>query len=156
MNIDNYYSKRLVDGTILVFEHNDGYIDEEIGRCENVVEAGILIINHIKKASQKKSEPDNQSMNINEINEVLQAYLADNPETAKRLIAAASKHVENKKRLQALRDRKRELAEAVAGFDEAIDLAQTSINKLKGEVLRIQKERKEAVDEYKKIEAELG
>lgn len=106
-------------------------------------------------ANEDGDGPENQGMNANDIDEIVSAYLADNPETAKRLVAAARQHDERRRKKAALETRAAELSEANQGLIQAIQCAQDAINRLKGEVLRLQKEKKQVCEELTKAQGEL-
>ena len=83
-------------------------------------------------------------------------FLKDHPELAQALGSAAKDYAEKKRRAEALKARRLELEDAVAEFDKAVCLAQRTINSLKGEMLRIQKERKAAVAELQSVVRQIG
>lgn len=99
------------------------------------------------EARKRAEKPDNQGMNDANINEIVGRYLAANPDTAKRLVQAATQYEAIRVKKRDAMKRYMECTDAAHGLDEAIEAAQKAVNALKGDILRLQKERKVAAQQ---------
>jgi len=133
----------------LVFSVSEDGKQKLVGRYRSLSFAmdAVRRLTALDEAQERKTETG-----LSELDD----FLKDHPELAQALGSAAKDYAEKKRRTDALKARRQELGEAIAEFDKAVCLAQRTINSLKGEMLRIQKERKAAVAELQSVVRQIG